>query len=67
MIFVLENILLIIQQSMSQNCNQRIYGLFNGSIISNTTNMTGTNVAQLCWLSNENFTYLQSLNDCLGM
>uniref|UniRef100_A0A094ZLF0 Guanylate cyclase n=1 Tax=Schistosoma haematobium TaxID=6185 RepID=A0A094ZLF0_SCHHA len=65
MIFVLENILLIIQQSMSQNCNQRIYGLFNGSIISNTTNMTGTNVAQLCWLSNENFTYLQSLNDCL--
>ncbi|CAH8607866.1 unnamed protein product [Schistosoma margrebowiei] len=65
MIFVLENILFIIQQSMCQNCNQRIYEIFNGSIISNTTNVTSTNVTQLCWLSNENFTYLQSLNDCL--
>ncbi|CAH8623832.1 unnamed protein product [Schistosoma rodhaini] len=65
MISLIVHIMLIIQRSISQNCSQTIYQMFSGSTVSNNNNITSTNVTQLCWLSDENFTYLQSLNNCL--
>ncbi|KAH8874181.1 Atrial natriuretic peptide receptor 1 [Schistosoma japonicum] len=52
------------QLNESQSCNQQLYQTFNESSYNNQNSTYST---QLCWLSNENFTFFQSLNSCLGL